>query len=256
MAYTPDYDKWQQHKKALEKFDEAYKAEVDALYEKQKGIFKQLNEEQLAALKEEETIEKKLKIREIWSIILAFPCIAGIYIALALAIGIGTREFNNFAFLITIGSFFGGTAICILIIQPLLGMKKLEKKSELLKEDELIKEYFSIRDTIKEKTEKYNEEREYKVKECAKYSLGSTEEPDSVVWRAVLKFFEDANNIQKEEELKYTHRIHEDGYDRDLRKFDNGGGYDEFHGWHDVYKDDLGRSWGTTDDGKTFFKKD
>ena len=58
MAYTPDYDKWQQHKKALEKFDKAYKAEVDVLYEKQKGIFKQLNEEQLSALKEEETIEE------------------------------------------------------------------------------------------------------------------------------------------------------------------------------------------------------
>lgn len=53
-----------------------------------------------------------------------------------------------------------------------------------------------------------------------------------------------------------TTTIYKDGDRLDLSLEESQGGYDTKHGWHDVYVDDMGHKYGSTDGGQTFFEKD
>lgn len=257
-------------RKILAEYEKAKKKinlEIESKLEKARG---KLTEKELFLIKwaqdTKKVVEKKSNTHCTISIILGF----------IIAFGTPFLYFTGLFDLIDkrFGALFmGGTMIVGLFLGSFLIWWILDLITGVKSKERTIKEIYDlpkVKTYLREYDEALKEQKEWEAKikeaddECNKWAGKKLEVDHSEsVWRVMEKVGKVINSIEEWASSATTYSsdtttttIYKDGDRLDLSLEESQGGYDTKHGWHDVYVDDMGHKYGSTDGGQTFFEKD
>ena len=244
------------------------KSKIDSKLEKARG---KLTEKELFLIKwaqdTEKVVKKKSNRHENIAIIIGFIIAFGAPL-LYYFTGLVNLIDKRFAVLVFVGSMIGGYFLSGLLISWILDLVTgIKSKERTIKE---IYDLPKVKTYLREYDEALKEQKEWEAKikeaddECNKWAGKELEVDHSEhVWNVMEKVGKVINSIEEWASSSNTYSsdstttIYKDGWDRrDLSLEERQGGYDTTHGWHDVYVDDMGHKYGSTDGGQTFFEKD
>ena len=251
---------------------EAVKQEIQSQIEsKLEKARAKLTEKELFLIKwaqdTEKVVKKKSDTHCTISIILGFIIAFGTPL-LYYFTGLVNLIDKRFAVLVFVGSMIGGYFLSGLLISWILDLVTgIKSKERTIKE---IYDLPKVKTYLREYDEALKEQKEWEAKikeaddECNKWAGKELEVDHSEhVWNVMEKVGKVINSIEEWASSSNTYSsdstttIYKDGWDRrDLSLEERQGGYDTTHGWHDVYVDDMGHKYGSTDGGQTFFEKD
>ena len=155
---------------------------------------------------------------------------------------------------IIVGGWFGFYALIYYLI---FGWVFIKRKLKNLEKNQFVKAYQVANERANRAEREINEQiekLEEQYKQYVKWEKG--EKVFNIIGKGISFIEEMGESATRTSSSNYTHSVNDGGYKTNLKLDERQGGYDTEHGWHDTYKDEHGRSWGSTDGGKTFFKKD
>ncbi|MBQ7913184.1 MAG: hypothetical protein IJ308_05555 [Clostridia bacterium] len=224
--------------------------------EKKQRVLSKLTTEELSLVK---VVGKYKKLNQIFywiALAFGFLCSAGCT-AVVIVLGVRGVISEKYSFLPWPMFIVGGLLLWFFFYQIVFGSAFRDLFIKRAKYNPNIKEYEELCEQIKKEKQEVEEQIKKLREKYAQYEKWENGEVIGKIICKTVSFIEEmGNSVPDEPRSDYTHSINDGGYRKNLKLDERQGGYDTTHGWHDTYKDEHGHSWGTTDGGKTFFKKD